>query len=379
MNGPILKSMSGIRRLLDAADTLARRGVGAVLATVVRVDGSSYRRPGARMLIGRDGSRLGTISGGCLERDLAEHAFFLTDAGPVTIAYDTRPGGAHAGLNLGCEGVVHVLLERLGGPDDPLAPLREVLDTATPAALATVYRATSVLGGRTLFRGTGVPPASATSFNAEERGRDARATEAAALTLRDGLPRTVALPAGGEALVERLDPPPPLLIFGAGEDAQPVADIAAAAGFAVTVIDRRPGLASRDRFPRAAATLTAEPDALADLPLSSWSAAVVMSHRFDDDGGYLAALLRSPVGFVGLLGSKRRAARLLTDLHRRGVSLGPAELSRLHAPVGLDLGSRGPEEIALSVVAEVVAWRNGRRGGPLGERHAPIYDRPAAG
>ena len=370
--------MSDARRLLAAADALARRGVAAVLATVVRVDGSGYRRPGARMLVGADGTRLGTISGGCLERDLVERAIFLTADGPVTIAYDTRPGGAHAGLNLGCAGVIHVLLERLGGAADPLAPLREVLDTETPAALATVYRAASGLGGRTLFRGTGVPPASAHVLNKEERGRDARATEAA-LTLRDGLPRTVVLPGGGEALVERLDPPPPLLTFGAGEDAMPLVEIAAAAGFAATVLDRRPGLSTRDRFPRAAAARTAEPDALADVArLTPWSAAVVMTHRYDDDLDYLAALLRSPVGFVGVLGSKQRTARLLTDLHRRGTSLGPAEMTRLHAPVGLDLGSGSPEEIALSIVAEITAWRNGRAGGPLGDRAAPIYDRPDA-
>ena len=350
--------MNAHQRLINAADSLARRGVSAVLATVVRVDGSGYRRPGARMLVGADGTRLGTISGGCLERDLAERAAFLAADGPVTIAYDTRPGGAHAGLNLGCAGVIHVLLEPLGGAADPLAPLRAVLETQTPATLATVYRSASGgLGRRLLLGGTG--------------------SAATALTLRDGVPRTVELPDGGEALVERLDPPPPLLIFGAGEDAQPLVDLAAAAGFAARVMDRRPGLATRDRFPRAEATRTVEPDALVDAArLTPWSAAVVMTHRYDDDVDYLAALLRSPVGFVGALGSRQRTARLLTDLHRRGVRVGPLEMSRLHAPVGLDLGSGSPEEIALSIVAEITAWRNGRPGGPLADRAAPIYDRP---
>lgn len=365
--------MSELGTILDRLVAAARRGVPVVLATVVRVAGSAYRRPGARLLLCPDGERVGLISGGCLEGDVAKKAWWRTEAGPVVVRYDTGGGddGAWA-FGLGCNGVVDVLLERI----DPAAPpaflgfLRGRLTSRRPGVLARVVGGE---GGRGAAIGDWLMQdvSGTTSHNFTDHDLATAAAADAADRLRAGGsgPAAYALPNGRvEVAFEVVRPPVSLVVCGAGPDAVPVVALANQLGWHVTVCGPRGPAATR--FPLADEVVTAVP---ADL--SADGAAVVMSHNYEDDRRFLRALLASPVGYVGVLGPRRRTDALLGDLAAEGFHPTPDRLARLHAPVGLDLGAETPAEIALAVVAEVRAALNDRAGGFLRDNPGPLHDR----
>ena len=438
-------------------------GEVAVLATVVDVVGSGYRRPGARMLLTRDGGRVGGVSGGCLEADLARVAFALTADGPACVDYDTRGDQEHpAGrYDTGCDGVVRVLVERVdrraaGDPSHPLSALRAAARADGRAAVATVYRVEDLDVGGGDAVGRGVVSASAgaagpavvgdhavlhagphagpsesaalrgTTLNPQvvsEAGDGAVAPDpggpstAAALwsgpasscvaglgfssagrfitTLAPGpLPRAVrddllAIGSGGSScskvyelpdgrvhvLLEAVVPPRDLVVFGAGDDVRPLVALAAGLGWRVTVADKRPAWADKRYFPDAAQVTCAPPgEALGRVRLRETTAVVLMTHSVTDDAALLPGVLASPAGYVGLLGPKSRAARLMAELHRRGQLPAAASIARLHAPVGLDLGSAEPVGVALSVLAQIEAYFNGRDGGALAGRTRGIHE-----
>lgn len=355
-----------------------RAGGPRVLATVVAVSGSSYRKPGARMLMGEDGWLAGGVSGGCLEADIVRKAFFWTSSGPRLLRYDSTGDSAEdesGGLSfaLGCNGVVDVLLERYeAGPADALAFAAEARRTGLRAVVATVYRGpASALGARLLLRADGVESGSLTGAL-----RDA-VREAACEALEAG--RTWSGPCGGaDVLVEVVDPPHPLVLFGSGFDVAPVVTQAVGLGWHVTVVADRPADTLRRRFPGAHAVVSAKArDAGEAVALTPRTLAVLMTHSLPQDRELLARLLPLPLRYLGVLGPRSRTERILTEL---AAAPTPAQLEKLHAPVGLDLGAEGAEEIALSVVAELQAVVSGREGGKLRERRAPIHSEapPAA-
>jgi xanthine/CO dehydrogenase XdhC/CoxF family maturation factor len=313
----------------------------AVLATLVRVEGSSYRRPGARLLLTADGRRIGAISGGCLEADLVERARGVLARGVAeAVTYDTTAENDLVwGVGLGCHGVVRVLLERIDAPPAWAAELR-----AATAARRTVRLRVRHDGPDPFRWGT----------------RLAGATEGA--------------PAPGE-WEQPVPPPPALFILGAGEDARPVASLARTLGWHVTVADPRPAFATRERFPAAHAVVTAPAgELIARLDPGPDALVVVMTHHYVHDLPLLGALLGRPLAYVGLLGPRRRAERILAELavtaHAAAADLG----RRLRAPVGLDLGADGPEQVALAILAEMQAVLGRRDGRPLRERNGPIHD-----
>jgi xanthine/CO dehydrogenase XdhC/CoxF family maturation factor len=180
----------------------------------------------------------------------------------------------------------------------------------------------------------------------------------------------------GSALVflERIEPPTPLLICGAGHDAMPVARLAKELGWHVTLIDHRPAYATRERFPDVDAIVLGSPrDAAPKLALVGETIALVMTHNYLRDLDWIEALLPSPVRYVGLLGPRRRTDSLLADLKEKGFDPTPRQLARLYAPVGLDIGSEGPAEVAMSILAEMQAVMTHHRGGHLRERQRPIH------
>lgn len=331
--------MTEISRLLSLLAGAA--GAPAVLATVVQVEGSSYRRPGARRLLLADGTSTGSVSGGCLEEDIAERSRRVLASGqPELAVYDTAAENDLVwGTGLGCQGVVRVLLEKIPAVrpawiDTLAAHLRE----RRPTVLAVAFGGSGPAGTRL-------------------------ADEAAS--------------GDTEALLfcETIAPPPALLICGAGDDAQPLARLAKELGWHVTVADSRSALATRARFPTAD-RLQARP--IADLA-RDWTSdeptlAVVMSHRYADDLSYLRALLPRALGYVGQLGPRSRTDRMLRELAAEGGDLAPAQLAKLHAPVGLDLGGDTPESVALAIVAEIQARLSGRTPGFLRDRPGPIHD-----
>ena len=297
-------------------------GEEAVLATVVATRGSVYRRPGARMLLTREGWVAGSISGGCIESDLVQTAFERTADGPVLVTYDaSAPDDVLLGFGLGCSGAVDVLMQRLPEDGGPLAAIERVLRTREPVDLATFARGE----WRIADRGSRI---------AEEVDPKSEIRDRAILT-------------------ETLVPPPALVVFGAGHDAVPLARVANGLGWRVTVVDGRAAYAKPERFPESS-VVVAPPSRAVGIERDA--AVVLMTHSFANDAAILGWLPRD-LPYVGVLGPIHRTHRLL---EKAGVPT-----ADLYAPIGLDLGADGPDEIALAIVAEILAVRKRRAGGHL--------------
>lgn len=354
----------------------------AVLATVVRVEGSAYRRPGARMLIAADGTSTGMVSGGCLETDLAERArAVLRERRPRTVVYDMRsPDDIVWGLGLGCAGQVRVLLEALD-PDSPpgwCLFASQARARRGQAAIATVFEAPdrALIGCRRWIDERGVRGGTTGS-----EGLDALLSSAIAAALAENRSRneTWVLPEGVCAgLVEVIHPAVQLHVFGAGADAEPLAHQAAALGWSVALFDQREAFAEASRFPLATAVACVDyaSFALEPLRIDSRTAVLLMTHHFLHDRTLLARLLESAAAYIGVLGPRRRLERLLEQLAADGFHPSGAARRRLHGPVGLDIGSETPAEIALSALAEIQSTLAGRAGGSLREMDAPLHGWP---
>lgn len=321
----------------------------AILATLVATAGSTYRKPGARMLILADGSYVGLLSGGCLEADMRLHAEQVLSAQRArAVEYDMRgPDDVLYGLGAGCAGALRILLE----PLDAASPAMAALQDASLATRAGVSSAVvAVHDGSDLPLGTyglkGPLPARLQSDSAaalaQHQSRESRFDSSSGC---------------GRALVQFLSPPPRLLICGAGPDAVPVAAAGRALGWQVIVVDHRPAYAIATRFAGTTLHCAAAQDLAATVDLSLCHAAVVMSHHLPSDVHYLRALALQPSpAFVGLLGPTARRHRILNELGTDAYALH----SRLHGPVGIDIGAATPEGIALSIISQIHAWLAGR-------------------
>lgn len=359
--------MNELRQIIAAVD---ESDEDLFLATVVDVVGSAYRRPTAKMLVLPNQEHIGTISGGCLEREICRAARALTKDGPKLVSFDTRSNitTLNARYNLGCSGIIYVLVERVTRNDRcPIRFLRKVLHEDRSVTIATVYQSDEnclVPLGYRLLR--------------EQLPVDERLTEIWSKVTRDGRPICCELAVGDSStrfLVERLDPPKPFWIFGAGEDARPLAAMATELGWDVSVVDRHTDLLTKRRFPNVRRRMTVQPaDVVLQLDSTPRTAAVLMTHTFSADAILLPWLLHTDAHFVGVLGPKSRTAKLMRQLHANGCLPAAETFDRLHTPVGLDLGGSHPGEIAVAVLAEVIATQNERAGGRLHDREQPIYD-----
>lgn len=317
--------------LEDLFERARARNEPLVLATVFETAGSTYRKAGAHLLIDAGGEYAGLVSGGCLEGDLALRAGRVRDTGTAEIVgYDMRgPDDQLWGLGAGCEGAMQLLLQRCSAAED-WQPLAWIM----------------------------------ARWRAGSGGQYALVIDPGSSAMRRGafLTDVAALPAGARAFIGTVPVPRRLLLLGAGPDARPVCELAAFMGWHVTVCDHRSSYAATRHFPRARDVRLQTVDALhANLDIDSFAAAVVMSHHLDSDRHYLAQLATSAVPYVGLLGPAHRREKLLRDI-------GPAAdtlRGRLRAPIGLDLGGRSPEAIALAIVAELQAFFEGRSAQPF--------------
>lgn len=338
---------TSLEYLLHSAAPLAGP---CALATVVATAGSTYRKPGARMLIMDDGRYLGLLSGGCLEADLLVHAREVMHSSQArAVEYDMRgPDDVLFGIGAGCEGAMRILLEPASPGSSAMEALRaagRLVHGGTASALAVVH------GGTELPLGT---------FHPESTGQSRlHALASEAITARRSISSNEPADSGTRIFSQYLAPTPHLLICGAGPDAQPVASAACSLGWRVSVVDHRPAYASGDRFPGAAVAL-ASPRALrATLELQRVHACVVMSHHLQSDELYLRELAAAgEPQYVGLLGPEGRRHRLMQELDSMATLLD----GRLHGPVGLDIGAVTPEAIALAIVAQVHGWLAGRGG-----------------
>jgi xanthine/CO dehydrogenase XdhC/CoxF family maturation factor len=375
-----------MKELLRIAASLRDDPRPAVLATLVKAEGSSYRRTGARLLLRDPAPRIGSISGGCLEEDIAAHATQVLATGlPRTLVYDTTGENDLVwGAGLGCHGIVHVLLEPVTGLSPALSFIKESWARREAAVLVTAFAETTAAASTPPT--THAPPiATGPLLALAENGHTwspavppvSALTDIARRQLLAGRSANLPLPGASnsaEIFVEYLPPPPALTLFGAGDDAQPLVRLASELGWLVTVIDSRPSYATPTRFPEAHVVRVSPPaDAVSTASLDARSLVVVMTHRYLDDTPILRDLLLRPLGYLGLLGPKKRAEKILADLARDGLTISPEMRTRLHAPVGLDLGGGTPEEVALAILAEIQAVRSARDARPLRERTRPIH------
>lgn len=362
--------MDELGAILETWRAAGEEGSPAVLATVVHVRGSAYRRPGARMLILPDGRRIGTISGGCLEGEVSKKAWWMTSSGAPTLrTYDTSAGeDAVWEFGLGCNGVVEVLLERLDG-GDAVASL-EFLDrcrcSRREAVVACVILGDSGgayhPGDRLFLDDQGMSEGRLVGTPLEPLLR-----EQAEGAFRERRSRLVHF---GECrvFVEWVAPPQSLVLFGAGHDAVPLVAIASELGWQVTVADGRPAYLQASRFPGADRVVLTRPgDWLAGVEIGPQTAVVLMTHNYELDRRLLRELLPRRPRYLGLLGPKNRAERLLAELGAEAAE------TDLHAPVGLDIGATTPASIAVAVVAEIQAALTGRPGGRLRLRSGPMH------
>lgn len=362
-----------------------------VLGTLVDLRGSGYRRPGARVLMNTSHERVGLISGGCLERDVVRQAWALTEDGPCLALYDTRGDELHpqGPYGTGCDGLVTLLLERLPAQPSPdttgrIDPLREIgalYDAPTGSgslAMATIYgvseepsnaKQPTELGARLILDLEG------------QTRHDATFPEALArrilpeLKELEGSSRSISLHVGGYTLLlEVFLPPADLLIFGDGDDVIPLVELAAAMGWRPRLVGKWPARVTRARFARARSLHLLEKDTLDEIPIHQNTHALVMTHDFEWDVRLLPALLESDACHIGLLGPRRRTMNLLRTMRERGKLPTPAQLERLETPVGLDLGGDAPEEVALSILASLVARKHGRSGGKISDQQGSIHD-----
>ncbi|MEK7877300.1 MAG: XdhC/CoxI family protein [Pseudomonadota bacterium] len=372
--------MKEIREILDQISGL-EIGEKAVLATVVDLKGSGYRLPGARMLIRANGDAVGTVSGGCLEADVMERAKRVLKSGLAEVfTYDTTADeNSVFSLNMGCRGVMRILLEAVDGTSEIIAALRSVRTTRQPTASAVLIAIQGpsrlAIGSRIFLSNSGPTDPIDTcglclpfptlcedlyTFSGSSSYETIRYETA------DGVV---------EFAFESLKPSVRLLIFGAGADAVPLADAAYALGWQTAVCDHRPAFLNRERFAAADELLMAARDSTPQFTSDKLTAIVLMNHNYDRDKALLPQALRSHAFYVGALGPKKRTSQILDELNAAGESFSGVELARLRSPAGLDIGADTPEAIAISMIAEIQSVFRKRSGGPLRDRQAPIYDR----
>jgi xanthine dehydrogenase accessory factor len=350
----------------------------AALATVVQVRGSSYRSPGARMLITDDGKWVGSISGGCLEGDALRKARqVMTDKKPVTVTYDTgEESNQHLGIGLGCNGVIDVLIEPvdLSEPKNAISLFETLLARKEPVALATVFSNTRYTGEKLLLNRQNEL---VISFSEERMNALVLPDLADVLESGKSGAKTYALDDQlVQVFIELIQPAISLMIFGGGFDARPVSQLAKTLGWEVTVTDECVAHIAPVFFPHADKLSLCQRDFVdRDFKITPYTACVLMSHNYEYDRDVLKKLLSSPAPYIGILGPRKRFDKMLKEFAAEGIDLSSDDLHRIHSPVGLDIGAEAPDEIALSIVSEIQGKFASRSGGFLKYRNAPIHQR----
>ena len=370
-----MKEQKAIVEAFGKTDLATRK---VALATVVKVRGSSYRSPGARMLITDDGKWVGSISGGCLEGDALRKARkVMTDHLPLTVTYDTsEDSNQNLGIGLGCNGVIDVLIEPVntGNHHDPIKLFERLLTVKEPMALATIFSNSLHQGEKCLINAGReiLIPFSAGEISEIVLPDLARVFETkrseAKLYNFDGIEL--------EVFVELIQPAISLVIFGGGFDARPVSNLAKSLGWEVTVTDECVAHIAPVFFPTADKLSLCHREFVdRDFSINAFTACVLMSHNYEYDRDVLKKLLKSPAPYIGILGPRKRFDKMMEEFANDGICLSGDDLHRIHSPIGLDIGAEAPDEIALSIISEIQGKFLNRSGGFLKYRNAPIHQR----
>lgn len=349
----------------------------AALATVVKVRGSSYRSPGARMLITDDGKWVGSISGGCLEGDALRKARkVMTDRKACAVTYDTREeSNQNLGIGLGCNGVIDVLIEPIDA-EDPRHPIRifeQIIGLNEPLALATVFSETCA-GEKLLIDSSGKELAQLSNASLSKlvvsdlistfETHRSQATE----YLCDGIKF--------EVFLELIQPTVSLIIFGGGFDARPVSELAKSLQWQVSVTDECVAHIAPVFFPGADKLSLCQREFIdRDFEITPYTACVLMSHNYEYDRDVLKKLLTTETPYIGILGPRKRFDKMVEELRQGGTALAKNDYHRIHSPIGLDIGAETPDEIAVSIIAEIQSKFSNRSGGFLKYRNTPIHHR----
>lgn len=367
--------MKEIIDIVSAYEKATKANIKTALATVVLVEGSAYRRAGARMLITEDGQLTGAISGGCLEGDALRKArMVILQQEPLLVTYDTMDDDdAKLGVGLGCNGIIHILIEPVNnGQTNPITLLKTVVGSHGCSVLVTLFNIEDrkapqpgsclcLADGQTLSNGL-----ETLLFKNEllEDAGNVLDNEQSVITTYDGY----------TAFIECVKPLISLIIVGAGNDAIPLTQIASVLGWNITVVDGRPNYITADRFRLANNLLIAKPEnVLENIEVNEWTAFVLMTHNYNYEFALMKALLPLHPAYIGLLGPKKKMERMLDELEKSGTTITERNLETIHGPVGLDIGSETAEEIALSIVAEIKAVFSARNGQHLKLKTSVIH------
>jgi len=369
-----------LQDIVNAFDRANKQYKQTALATVVLVEGSSYRRAGARMLVTEDGELTGAISGGCLEGDALRKArHVMVQNKPMLVTYDTTDeDDAKLGIGLGCNGIIHILIEPIFSVEreNPIQFFKTFLRKREPVVLVTCF---SLNDKKSPQRGTCLlmkKDEKVTGSYPDSEIQEAVLADAKHV-LKNGNSVTKTYEYGNKftCFIELLQPAVSLIVFGAGNDAIPLVQIAAVLGWQVTLVDGRPNYAVATRFPEAKKMVVAKPQqALSQVALDDRTAVILMTHNYNYDKAMLEQLLQLKLPYVAALGPKKRLERMLDELQDEGLEVDEQQLKCLYGPAGLDIGSENSDEIALSIIAEIQAVLQKRQGTSLRDK-AVIHDR----
>ncbi|MDN5203741.1 XdhC family protein [Fulvivirgaceae bacterium BMA10] len=374
--------MNEFQKIIEKYNQIDFSKQKAALATVVRIEGSSYRRPGARMLMTDDGRWTGAISGGCLEGDAMRRAIGIIREGkPELVTYNTYDdeSAMYLGIGLGCNGIIDVLIEPLKGESNhrPVELLKKFVKERKRAVLATIYDrgegAQCEEGERLMLKDEKVIENTFSNANLQDQVREDMLKIAG--TGQSETKQYFSQDAPVAVFLEALNPPIHLMVFGGGYDAIPVAKLAKEIGWQVTVTDDCIAHLSPKRFPTADAVKQVDRKAVLDhLHFDAYTAALLISHNYRYDLAVLEQLLQCDVPYIGLLGPSKRADKLFGELKEKDIKLPPNFEDRIYAPVGMNIGAETPDEIALSILAEIQARFKDRPGNFLKDLDGPIHD-----
>ncbi|GIN22345.1 XdhC family protein [Siminovitchia fordii] len=355
--------MTENEQIIQAVIETREKGVRAALATVVRVYGSAYRREGAKMLIDEDENRTGMVSGGCLEADVAEVAKQVISSGtPILKTYDMDEDLVW-GLGLGCPGTVDIYIEPVPQKQDAAFDLwLTTIMEGKPCGIATILQE----GGRVF-----IPKKGETAGDFSDSTVQEHVIRMVQQKMKEKNPKSFSksftMENGKEidVFIDVYTPPAQLVIFGAGHDAIPVAKYAVSLGWKTIVVDPRPFYNSEDRFPGAERILADTSNFKEEVQIGGHTYVIVMNHHIERDRETLKFVMPSSAAYIGVLGPRKRRVRMLEAIKEEGIRFTEKQIKRMHSPIGLDIGSETPEEIAISIMAEIIAVQKGHEGGFL--------------
>ena len=367
-----------INDILKAYSEAKALGKKTALATVVKVEGSSYRQPGARMLVTEDGFLTGAISGGCLEGDALRKALLsINQQQNKLITYNTNnEDDKEVGLQLGCNGIVHILFEYIDdtSANNPITLLQQLELERKEAVIGSVFSLERMAPqiGTVLYYRQNTPFLYHNDF-AMNLLDDVKAV----ITTQSSIVKKIQDKNQNEVLLDYIPLQVSLVIAGAGNDVQPLVKMASLLGWKVTVIDGRATHAVKNRFPEAQSVSISKPEQFLDNCEASDNQTyfVLMTHNYNYDLSVLKLILGTDSRYIGILGPKSKLNRMFDDLHNEGIHITDQQLNRIYGPIGLDIGAETSEEIALSIVAEIKAVMSGKTGTSLKYKTGTIHSK----